>query len=200
MRMLLSENRKLKPSKVLLVAVFPARMLPKESETSKPMSKPVTWLFFTVTPVLPSPRSACHRTKFRSRYSVSTSESSWGSSPYGAHTTASDALWAGLPVVTCLGTTFAGRVGGGLLSAVGLPELVTNSLEEYEAKALELARNSDQLAKIRMQLAQDRKSNPLFNTDRYTRHLETAYKTMWDRYQRGEKPSSFSVSPATEPN
>ena len=114
--------------------------------------------------------------------------------PFNAHTTASDALWAGLPVLTCLGTTFAGRVGGGLLSAVGLPELITTSLDDYQARALELARDNDQLSKIRMQLERNRKSCPLFDTERYTRNLETAYEAMWARTQRGEKPSSFSVS------
>ena len=113
--------------------------------------------------------------------------------PFGAHTTASDALWAGLPVLTCLGTTFAGRVGGSLLNAVGLPELITNSLDDYEAKALELARDTVQLSKIRMRLEQNRKICPLFDTDRYRRHLEAAYESMWTRYQRGEKPSGFSV-------
>jgi predicted O-linked N-acetylglucosamine transferase (SPINDLY family) len=117
--------------------------------------------------------------------------------PFNAHTTASDALWAGLPVLTCLGGTFAGRVGGGLLNAVGLAELVTKSLEEYEARALELARAPDQLSEIRARLGRNRTCFPLFDTDRYRRNLEAAFDSMWARHQRGEKPMSFSVPTKT---
>jgi protein O-GlcNAc transferase len=113
--------------------------------------------------------------------------------PYNAGTTASDALWAGLPVVTCLGSTFAGRMAGSLLNAVGLPELIAHSLEEYEALALKLAQDKKALAKIRSKLARNRKTCPLFNTDRFRRHIEAAYITMWERYQRGEPPVSFAV-------
>jgi predicted O-linked N-acetylglucosamine transferase (SPINDLY family) len=113
--------------------------------------------------------------------------------PYNAHTTASDALWAGLPVVTCLGTTFAGRVAASLLNAIGLPELITHSLPEYEALALELATNRKRLADIKSKLAQNRGTYPLFDTDRFRRHIEAAYTTMWERYQRGEPPASFAV-------
>ncbi len=114
--------------------------------------------------------------------------------PCNAHTTASDALWAGLPVVTCLGATFAGRVAGSLLNAVGLPELIAHSLKEYEALALKLARDKKALAKIRSKLARNRKTCPLFDTDRFRRHIEAAYTTMWERYQRGEPPVSFAVA------
>ena len=115
--------------------------------------------------------------------------------PYNAHTTASDALWAGLPVVTCVGSSFAGRVAGSLLNAVGLPELITDNLEDYEALALKLARDKHLLAAIKAKLAQNRETFPLFDTDRFRRHIESAYETMWERYQRGEPPASFTVAP-----
>jgi len=115
--------------------------------------------------------------------------------PYGAHTTASDALWAGLPVLTALGPTFASRVGASLLDAVGLPELIVDSLAAYEASALRLARHPDALAAIRTKLAANRDSCPLFDTVRFTRNLESAYVMMWQRWQRGEPPGSFSLEP-----
>lgn len=113
--------------------------------------------------------------------------------PYNAHTTASDALWAGLPVVTCPGSTFAGRVAGSLLHAAGLPELVTATLAEYEALALRLAQDQNALAAIKGKLAANRDSCPLFDTDRFRRHIESAYQTMWERCQRGLPPVSFAV-------
>jgi len=106
--------------------------------------------------------------------------------PYNAHTTASDALWAGLPVLTCLGATFAGRVAGSVLKSIGLDELVTHSLEEYEALALRLAREPSYLAAVKDKLARNRTSFPLFDTARATRQIEAAYTAMWERYQRGE--------------
>jgi protein O-GlcNAc transferase len=108
--------------------------------------------------------------------------------PYNAHTTASDALAAGLPLVTCLGATFSGRVAASLLSAVGLPELVTHTLADYEALALKLARDREYLADVRARLAQNRKTFPLFDTKRFRRHIEAAYVTMYRRWQRGESP------------
>jgi predicted O-linked N-acetylglucosamine transferase (SPINDLY family) len=113
--------------------------------------------------------------------------------PYGAHTTASDALWAGVPVLTCLGTSFAGRVGASLLTAIGLPELVTKSPSEYEALALKLARDRTALSHIKAKLDRQRTIAPLFDTARFTRNLESAYSTMWERQQRGELPTSFAV-------
>jgi len=113
--------------------------------------------------------------------------------PYNAHTTASDALWAGLPLLTCRGTTFAGRVGASLLNAVGLPELVTRSLGEYQALAFRLATNPAELKALRDKLARNRTTHPLFDTQRFCGQLETAYRRMWDRYQRGEPPVSFEV-------
>jgi len=113
--------------------------------------------------------------------------------PYNAHTTASDALWAGLPVVTCAGRTFAGRVAGSLLRAVGLPELVTESLQDYEALAAKLAADPQSLSSLKERLAVNRKTAPLFDTDRFRRHIESAYATMWEIRQRGEQPRPFTV-------
>ncbi|HKA38896.1 MAG TPA: tetratricopeptide repeat protein [Burkholderiales bacterium] len=117
--------------------------------------------------------------------------------PYNGHATTSDALWAGLPVLTCLGTTFAGRVAASLLSAAGLPELITRSLPEYEALALELATHPARLADLRARLARNRATCPLFDTNRFRRHIESAYITMWERQQRGAAPASFSVQPVS---
>jgi predicted O-linked N-acetylglucosamine transferase (SPINDLY family) len=114
--------------------------------------------------------------------------------PFNAGTTASDALWAGLPVVTCSGEAFAARMAGSLLHAVGLPELVTHALPEYEALALKLATDAPLLAGIRERLMRNRDTFPLFDTDRFRRHIEAAYVTMWERYQRGEPPASFDVA------
>jgi predicted O-linked N-acetylglucosamine transferase (SPINDLY family) len=113
--------------------------------------------------------------------------------PYNAHVTASDALWVGLPVVTHIGGAFAGRVAASLLNAVGLPELLTSSWEDYEALALKLATSPAMLADIRAKLALNRTTHPLFDTGRFRRHIESAYVTMWERYQRGEPPVSFAV-------
>jgi predicted O-linked N-acetylglucosamine transferase (SPINDLY family) len=115
--------------------------------------------------------------------------------PYNAGTTASDALWAGLPVLTCAGETFAGRVAGSLLRAIGLGELVTTSLEEYEALALRLAHEPALLARLRARLAKNRLTHPLFDTERFTRNLETAYRRMWEMQTAGEPPTAFSVDP-----
>ncbi|HEX4525045.1 MAG TPA: tetratricopeptide repeat protein [Casimicrobiaceae bacterium] len=115
--------------------------------------------------------------------------------PCNAHTTASDALWAGLPVVTCAGTTFAGRVGASLLRAVSLPELVAGSLDQYASLALRLASEPATLDGIRQQLARNRAVAPLFDTDRFRRHIEAAYVEMWERHERGERPASFAVTP-----
>src|SRR6516225_4929639 len=96
--------------------------------------------------------------------------------PYNAHTTASDPLWAGLPLVTCQGDTFAGRVAASLLNAVGLPELISASLEEYEALALRLARD----------------------TARFACHIKSAYETMWQAHQDVRAPAAFAVASVTE--
>lgn len=116
--------------------------------------------------------------------------------PFNAGTTASDCLWAGLPLLTCAGEAFAARMAGSLLTAVGLPELITHDLDEYEALALKLATTPALLADIRTRLAENRTSAPLFDTARFTRHLEAAYTAMWERRQRGEAPARFSVAAA----
>jgi predicted O-linked N-acetylglucosamine transferase (SPINDLY family) len=113
--------------------------------------------------------------------------------PCNAHTTASDALWAGLPVLTCIGTTFAGRVGASLLSAIALPELITDSLSAYEARALSLAQEPSGLAAVKAKLLKNRDTTPLFDTGRFTRNLEAAYISMLERQERGEAPASFAV-------
>jgi protein O-GlcNAc transferase len=113
--------------------------------------------------------------------------------PVNAHTAASDALWVGLPVLTCMGESFVGRVAASLLGAVGLPELVTRSLDDYEALALKLATDPMLITSIRQKLDANRKTSPLFDTDRLRRHIEHAYMMMWDIAQRGESPRSFAV-------
>jgi predicted O-linked N-acetylglucosamine transferase (SPINDLY family) len=115
--------------------------------------------------------------------------------PYNAHTTASDSLWMGVPVVTCMGDAFAGRVAASLLHAVGLPELVTRTLDDYESLALRLATDPAELQAIRGKLAEQRLSCALFDTDRFRRHIEAAYTTMWQSWQRGEAPRHFGVAP-----
>jgi predicted O-linked N-acetylglucosamine transferase (SPINDLY family) len=113
--------------------------------------------------------------------------------PYNAHTTAAHALWAGVPLVTCRGTTFVGRVAASVLTAIGLPELITGSLDDYERLALQLATDADRLARLRAKLAAQRSTAPLFDTDRFRRHIEAAYIRMWERQQRGEPPAGFAV-------
>lgn len=114
--------------------------------------------------------------------------------PYNAHTTAADALWAGLPLVTCTGTAFPGRVAGSLLRAVGLPELITTTAAEYEALALALARSGARLAGLREKLALNRKTTPLFDMERLAADIETAYRRMWDLWCAGAAPRSFAVA------
>jgi predicted O-linked N-acetylglucosamine transferase (SPINDLY family) len=113
--------------------------------------------------------------------------------PYGAHTTASDSLWAGLPVVTCLGGTFPGRVAASLLSAVGMLELIAASREAYAEVALKLARDPGVLTGVRSKLARNRETEPLFDTARFTRNLEAAFIAMWERHQRGEPPAHLKI-------
>jgi predicted O-linked N-acetylglucosamine transferase (SPINDLY family) len=114
--------------------------------------------------------------------------------PYNAHTTASDALWAGLPVLTQIGNSFAGRVAASLLNAVGLPELITRSAEEYEAVAIELARDREKLDAIKKKLARNRITTALFDTQRYTRHLEAAYEAMVRRHKAGLPPDHILIN------
>lgn len=112
---------------------------------------------------------------------------------YNAHTTSSDALWAGLPVLTLEGATFASRVGASLLRAVGLPELVCGNADEYEAKAFELATSPQSLAATRQRLGELRTSSPLFDSRLFTRRLEAAFATMHDRRRQGLAPADFAV-------
>lgn len=113
--------------------------------------------------------------------------------PSNAHTTASDALWAGLPVLTCRGRGFSARVAASLLRAAGLPELVTDDLDSYADLALALARDPARLAGLRRRLASQRETCPLFDTDAYARHIESAFSTMHARANRGEPPQAFVV-------
>ncbi len=113
--------------------------------------------------------------------------------PYNAHTTASDALWAGLPVLTQIGETFAGRVAASLLTAIGLPELITQTPDQFESMAIELYTQPAKLAAIRAKLAQNRATQPLFNAELYTRHIESAYLAMYQRYQSGLLPEAIYV-------
>ncbi|MFB9262014.1 tetratricopeptide repeat protein [Bradyrhizobium erythrophlei] len=113
--------------------------------------------------------------------------------PYNAHTTASDALWMGLPVLTQIGGTFAGRVAASLLKAIRLPELIARTSDEYESIAIELARNPAKLAAIKRKLEENRLTAPLFDTKLLAGHIETAYQMMYDRYQAGLAPDHIVV-------
>lgn len=115
--------------------------------------------------------------------------------PYNAHTTASDALWAGLPVLTCIGQSFAARVAASLLKAVGLPELITQTQAEFEATAISLATDSAKLAQIKHKLASNRVSAPLFDAKLFAAHLEQAFETMQARRLQNLPPESFQVKP-----
>ena len=115
--------------------------------------------------------------------------------PYNAHTTASDALWAGVPVLTCIGKAFAGRVAASLLNAIHLPELITSTQEEYEALAIELATHPDRLGQIRLKLEKNRLTTPLFDSRLFTRHMENGYLQMVERYQADLPPDHIYVVP-----
>ena len=111
-----------------------------------------------------------------------------------AHTTASDALWAGLPVVTKLGKSFVARVAGSLLNSVGLPELITESNHDYEALILELANNPNKLSIIKEKLRINRSSYPLFDSNLYTKHLESGYLRAYQNYDEGIKPKTIYIT------
>jgi len=115
--------------------------------------------------------------------------------PYNAGATAAAALWAGLPVITCLGQTFVGRMAASMLHAVGLRELITNSLPGYEALAYKIASDPALCTVLKERLMQNRSSHRLFDTARFAHHIEGAYTTMTDILRRGEDPRSFSVGP-----
>jgi protein O-GlcNAc transferase len=114
--------------------------------------------------------------------------------PYNAHTTCSDALWAGLPVLTLMGQSFASRVAASLLNAIDLPELITNTQEEYEALAIELAMNPQKLRDIKLKLARNRLTTPLFDTPLFTKNLEAAYIKMMDRYHKNLEPDHITIA------
>jgi predicted O-linked N-acetylglucosamine transferase (SPINDLY family) len=113
--------------------------------------------------------------------------------PYNAHTTASDSLWAGVPVLTRIGETFAGRVAASILKAVGLPELVVETSQAYEDLAIELATNREKLSGLRKKLADNLSTTPLFDTRRYTRNIESAYAEMHRRTQAGLAPEAIDL-------
>lgn len=115
--------------------------------------------------------------------------------PYNAHTTASDALWAGLPVLTCMGESFASRVAASLLNAIHLPELITHTLEDYERLAIELASNPGRLGEIKQRLATNRLTTPLFDTGLFTKHLEAAYTQIHERYHADLPPDHIYIQP-----
>lgn len=114
--------------------------------------------------------------------------------PYGAHTTASDALWMGVPIITCMGRSFASRVCASLCHAAGLQELVAQDLAGYEQLALSLAREPQRLAAIRSRLEADRMHHPLFDAQAYCKGIEAAYETMRMRYRSGIAPEAFAVT------
>jgi protein O-GlcNAc transferase len=112
---------------------------------------------------------------------------------YNGHTTTSDALWVGVPVVTLQGSHFASRVSSSILSAIGMPELITYNIEEYETLAVRLAHNPDELQELRQKIAENRLVKPLFDTPRFVKNLEKAYKEMWAIYGAGELPRMIEV-------
>ncbi|MDH6302058.1 putative O-linked N-acetylglucosamine transferase (SPINDLY family) [Polynucleobacter sphagniphilus] len=115
--------------------------------------------------------------------------------PCNAHTTASDSLWAGLPVLTLLGEAFPGRVAASLLTAIDLPELITRSQDEYESVAIDLALNPTKIKAIKERLKENRLTKPLFNTKQITTQIESAYIQMYERYQANKMPDHIYIEP-----
>jgi len=113
--------------------------------------------------------------------------------PYNAGTTASDALKMGLPMITYLGKSYQARMGASIISALNLPELITNSPEEYEALAIELATNPEKLKAIKDKLKSNLSSAPLFDTPLFTKNIESAYTKMYERYHEGLEPDHIYV-------
>jgi predicted O-linked N-acetylglucosamine transferase (SPINDLY family) len=113
--------------------------------------------------------------------------------PCNAHTTGSDALWAGVPLLTCAGDSFAARVAASLLRAIGLPELIAETPERYEEMAIHYARHPDLLSDIRRRLNQNRLTEPLFDTPRYCRDLEAALAGIYGRQQAGDPPNNLRI-------
>ena len=114
--------------------------------------------------------------------------------PCNAHTTASDSLWAGLPVLTLMGESFVSRVAASLLNTLNLPELITNSLAIYESRAIELAIQTAQLDEIRKRLALATLTAPLFDTKTFTHHLEDAFMAAYSRHKDGKLPDHIYIS------
>ena len=114
--------------------------------------------------------------------------------PYNAHTTGSDALWAGVPLITQAGTTFPGRVAASLLAAIGLPELVTQNAADFEALAIKLASDPQVRGQFKAKLAVNKSTCALFDTDLFRRHLEAGYERMWQSWLAGEEPKGFAVT------
>jgi predicted O-linked N-acetylglucosamine transferase (SPINDLY family) len=112
---------------------------------------------------------------------------------YNAHTTASDALYMGLPVLTCPGDSFASRVGQSLVTAAGIPELIVTDLQAYEETAVRLAENPEELNAIKQRLTEQTTTCPLFDTARFVKNLEKAYREIWRRYQAGETPRMITI-------
>ncbi|MEJ0036265.1 MAG: tetratricopeptide repeat protein [Gammaproteobacteria bacterium] len=119
--------------------------------------------------------------------------------PYNAHSTARDALWMGLPLLTIEGSSFASRVAGSILTAAGLPQLVAADLDAYESMALRLARDPQALADLKRHLAETRLAQPLFDMDLYRRHIEVAFTRMVERARRGEPPADFDIAALAQP-
>jgi predicted O-linked N-acetylglucosamine transferase (SPINDLY family) len=107
---------------------------------------------------------------------------------YNAHTTASDSLWAGVPVLTCMGESFAGRVAASLLHAIKIPELITYSLNEYERMAVSLAQDATRLNLLREKLLSNQLTTPLFDPQLFAKDIEAMYLSMWDRHRQGLPP------------
>ena len=113
--------------------------------------------------------------------------------PYNAGATASDTLWAGIPVLTCIGDTFIGRMAASVLNAIRLPELITTTIEAYEQVAIDLAKNPEKMVAIKVKLAENRLTTPLFDTALYTKHIEAAYTSMYERHQAGLAPDHIAI-------
>lgn len=113
---------------------------------------------------------------------------------WNGHTTSSDALWAGVPVLTLPGDTFAARVSGSLLHAIGLPELIAETLDLYESMAVDLGRDGERLAALKTRLERNRTTHPLFDTPRYVRNFERALETVWSRHRQGLPPQPLDIT------
>jgi predicted O-linked N-acetylglucosamine transferase (SPINDLY family) len=114
--------------------------------------------------------------------------------PFNAGTTASDALWSGVPVLTCCGEALAARMAGSLLRAMNLPELITYNMQDYEAAAIRLGGTPGLLAEIRARVDEQRGTSTVFDTEHFRRNVEQAYVSMWERLEQGQPPESFACS------